>query len=87
MKRNCVPTSKRKNDSGYSNNFNCFDETEKRKTKTSSAVKNRYNNRVYGSIIVRIPKEMAEAFKEKCAVTGTAQAQVIKKAIEQFLAE
>ena len=38
---------------------------EKRKTKTSSAVKNRYNNRVYGSIIVRVPKEMAEAFKEK----------------------
>ena len=33
---------------------------EKRKTKTSSAVKNRYNNRVYGSIIVRVPKEMAE---------------------------
>ena len=60
--------------------------TEKRKTKTSSAVKNRYNNRVYGSIIVRVPKEMAEAFKEKCAATGTAQAQVIKKAIEQFLA-
>jgi hypothetical protein len=60
---------------------------EKRKTKTSSAVKNRYNNRVYGSIIVRVPKEMAEAFKEKCAATGTAQAQVIKKAIEQFLAE
>ena len=58
---------------------------EKRKTKTSSAVKNRYNNRVYGSIIVRVPKEMAEAFKEKCAATGTAQAQVIKKAIEQFV--
>ena len=54
---------------------------EKRKTKTSSAVKNRYNSRVYGSIIVRVPKEMAEAF------TGTAQAQVIKKAIEEFLAE
>ena len=60
---------------------------DKRITKTSSAVKNRYNNRVYGSIIVRIPKEMAEAFKEKCAVTGTAQAQVIKKAIEQIFAE
>lgn len=44
---------------------------EKRKTKTSSAVKNRYNSRVYGSIIVRVPKEMAEAFKEKCAATGT----------------
>ncbi len=60
---------------------------EKRKTKTSSAVKNRYNNRVYGSIIVRVPKELAEAFKEKCAATGTPQAQIVKKAIEQFLTE
>jgi predicted DNA binding CopG/RHH family protein len=60
---------------------------EKRKTKTSSAVKNRYNNRVYGSVIVRIPKDMAEAFKAKCAATGTPQAQIVKKAIEQFLEE
>ncbi len=60
---------------------------EKRKTKTSSAVKNRYNNRVYGSVIVRIPKEMAEAFKEKCTAAGISQAQVIKKAIEEFLSE
>lgn len=58
---------------------------EKRKTKTSSAVKNRYNSRVYGSIIVRVPKDMAETFKEKCATTGIPQAQIIKKAIEQFL--
>ena len=61
--------------------------TEKRKTKTSSEVKNRYNKRVYGSIIVRVPKDMAEAFKQKCADTGMPQAQIIKKAIEQFLAE
>lgn len=60
---------------------------EKRKTKTSSAVKNRYNNRVYGSIIVRVPKELAEAFKEKCTATGTPQAQIVKRAIEQFLTE
>ena len=39
------------------------------------------------SVEYKVPKEMAEAFKEKCAATGTAQAQVIKKAIEQFLAE
>lgn len=58
---------------------------EKRKTKTSSAVKNRYNNRVYGSIIVRIPKEQAEAFKAKCNAEGIPQAQVIKRAIDQFL--
>lgn len=59
--------------------------TEKRKTRTSSAVKNRYNSRVYGSIIVRVPKEMAEAFKQKCAETGIPQAQIVKRAIEEFL--
>ena len=81
MKSSCAHISRRKN---Y---FEVAEMTEKRKTKTSSAVKNRYNNRVYGSIIVRVPKEMAEAFKEKCAATGTPQAQIVKKAIEEFLAE
>ena len=60
-------------------------ETQKRKTKTSTAVKNRYNSKVYDSIIVRIPKETAEAFKAKCAIQGVPQAQVIKKAIADFL--
>ena len=57
---------------------------EKRKTKTSSAVKNRYNSRVYGSIIVRVPKEMAEAFKEKCADNGTTPTTEIKKFIAAY---
>ena len=30
-------------------------------------------------------KEMAEAFKAKCAAEGIPQAQIIKKAIEEFL--
>lgn len=60
-------------------------EDKKRKTKTSSAVKNRYNNKVYDSIIVRVPKEMASAFKEKCITNGIPQAQIIKKAIEEYL--
>ena len=59
----------------------------KRKTKTSSAVKNRYNAKVYDSIIVRVPKEMAQQFKEKCVLEGISQAQIIKKAIEEFLKE
>lgn len=59
----------------------------KRKTKTSSAVKNRYNKKVYGSIIVRIPKDTAEAFKAKCLSEGVPQAQIIKKAIDDFLAQ
>ena len=60
-------------------------EEQKRKTKTSSAVKNRYNKKAYDAIITRVPKELAEAFKAKCAAEGISQAQIIKKAIEDFL--
>lgn len=56
-----------------------------RKTKTSTAVKTRYNSKTYDVISVRVPKEMAAAFKEKCAETGAVQAQIIKKAIQEFL--
>ena len=57
----------------------------KRKTHTSTAVKQRYNEKAYDNIAVRVPKEMASAFREKCADDGIAQAQIIKQAIEQFL--
>lgn len=57
----------------------------KRKTKTSTQVKARYNQKVYDSISVRVPKDLAAAFREKCAADGIVQAQIIKQAIEQFL--
>ncbi len=60
-------------------------ETEKRKTRTSTAVKNRYNQKVYDQIAIKVPKELAAAFKEKCAAEGVPQAQIIKKAIKEFL--
>lgn len=60
---------------------------EKRKTTTSSAVKQRYNEKVYDVISARVPKEIAAAFKEKCAAEGVPQAQIIKKAIEEFLSK
>lgn len=60
-------------------------ETPKRKTKTSSAVKNRYNKKVYDQIAIKIPKELASAFKEKCIADEVSQAQVLKKAIEEYL--
>lgn len=60
---------------------------QKRKTKTSSAVKQRYNEKVYDNISARVPKEIAAAFKEKCAAEGIPQAQIIKKAIEDFLSQ
>ena len=58
---------------------------EKRKTKTSTEVKTRYNQKNYDVIAVRVPKEAAEAFKAKCAAEGIPQAQIIKKAIEDFI--
>ena len=57
----------------------------KRKTHTSTAVKSRYNKKVYDRITVSVPKEQAEAFKEKCAAEGIPQAQIIKKAIKDFI--
>ena len=57
----------------------------KRKTKTSSAVKQKYNQKKYDVISVRVPKDMAVTFKAKCNDTGIAQAQVIKNAIEAYL--
>jgi len=58
---------------------------DKRKTKTSTEVKTRYNQKTYDVIAVRVPKETAEAFKAKCAAEGVPQAKIIKQAIEAFL--
>lgn len=57
----------------------------KRKSTTSTAVKARYNQKTYDTISIRVPKELASAFKEKCTADGVPQAQVIKKAITDFL--
>ena len=59
----------------------------KRKTKTSTEVKRRYNEKVYDIISARVPKELAAAFKAKCAAEGIPQAQIIKNAIEDFLSQ
>lgn len=59
--------------------------TEKRKTETSSAVKRRYNQKTYGAVTAYVAKDLATAFKAKCAAEGVSQAQIIKKAIEDFL--
>ena len=60
--------------------------TEKRKTRTSTAVKMRYNKKTYEDVRAALPKELARTFKEKCAEQGVPQAQVIKRAVEEFLA-
>ncbi len=57
----------------------------KRKTHTSTAVKARYNSKVYSHITVQLPKELVAAFKEKCAAEGVSQAGIIKSAIEEYI--
>ena len=62
-------------------------ETEKRKTHTSSEVKRRYNQKIYSAVKVELPKDLVARFKEKCKTEGISQAQIVKKAIEEFLGE
>ena len=59
----------------------------KRKTHTSTEVKRRYNEKTYTLISASVPKETAAAFKAKCAAEGSPKAQIIKKAIEDFLSQ
>ena len=59
----------------------------KRKTRTSTEVNRRYNEKTYTLISASVPKETAAAFKAKCAAEGIPQAQIIKKAIEDFLSQ
>ena len=59
----------------------------KRKTRTSTEVKRRYNEKTYTLISASVPKEKAASFKAKCAAEGIPQAQIIKKAIEDFLSQ
>lgn len=59
----------------------------KRKTRTSIAAVDRYNKKTYDMVSVRLPKETVTAFKAKCAAEGIPQAQIIKKAIADFLGE
>ena len=56
-----------------------------RKTKTSSAVKDRYNNKVYDNVSFRAPKELVAEFKQKCKENGTSQAQIFKNAMQEYL--
>lgn len=58
---------------------------EEKKPHTSAAVKRRYNNKVYASVAVQLPKDLVAEFKEKCAAEGISQASIVKRAIEDFL--
>lgn len=44
------------------------------KTKAATIAKQKYNKRVYDIIAVRVPKDIAAAFKAKCAEENIPQA-------------
>ena len=60
---------------------------EKRKSTTSSAVKRRYNDKVYSVVKAELPKDLVSEFKELCKAKGVSQASVIKSALEEFINE
>lgn len=60
---------------------------EKRKSTTSSAVKRRYNDKVYSVVKAELPKDLVSEFKELCKAKGVSQASVIKSALEKFINE
>lgn len=54
-------------------------------SRTSTAVKRRYNEKTYGYVRVAVNKNLAERFKEACIADGKSQASIIKMAIEDYL--
>lgn len=57
----------------------------KRKTHTSSEVKNRYNTKTYDRITVSLKKDIAKRYKEKCDRIGITRSEPIHNAIDEFL--
>ena len=62
-------------------------EKPKRKTHTSSAVKNRYKKKVYTRILADLPKDMVAEFKELTAANGTTVSAVMREAVEKYIRE
>lgn len=58
---------------------------DKRKTKTSNEVKDRWKAANYSRINIYLPKDDAAAYKGKCAETGKALSDIPKDAIYKFL--
>lgn len=53
--------------------------------KTSSAVKQRYNNKVYTKVSAYLKKELVAKWEAELAKDGTAKAEFIRNAITEYL--
>lgn len=59
----------------------------KRKTHTSTEVKDRYNKKTYTRIAFSVKKEVAEEYKEKCKQLGITYSQAFHEAIDEILSK
>ena len=60
-------------------------EKPKRKTRTSSEVKARYDAKTYDRITIKVRKETAAIYKEKCQKKGIPLSQPLHEAIQMFI--
>lgn len=60
-------------------------EKPKRKTHTSTAVKRRYNNKVYSRAYADLPSDLVASFKNIIAAKEITMAAVLRKEIEQYI--
>jgi len=54
---------------------------------TSWQVKKKYNAKVYKTVSTQLPKDLVEQFREVVKQNGDSQAQIIKSALEEYIAK
>jgi hypothetical protein len=62
-------------------------EVKKRKTTTSTAVKNRYNAKTYDKVQANLPKSLVAEFRAQLAERGDTVTNVIRAAINAYLSD
>ena len=62
-------------------------EKVKRKTKTSTEVKRRYNEKNYDKLTVLLPKGLVETLRQVSAREDCSQRQIITNALTKYLAD
>jgi len=55
--------------------------------KASTRAKYKYNKKTYTRVEVNLPKEVGDAFKEKCREKEISVASVLKQAVMDFMEE
>lgn len=53
--------------------------------KTSTQVKQKYLNKTYSQVAVRLPKELVSQWEEKLEKDGIAKAEFVRNAIQEYL--